>query len=98
MKRLTAAAATLGFALGAIAPTLADDKQLQNVKGSVSYQAPHTTPVSITPKATVGLADQSYAITGAASLGAVILPDSSQIMVGSSSKVQLAYFNQVGTA
>jgi FecR protein len=76
----------------------ASDKQLQNVKGSVSYQVPPKAPVPIGLNAIVGISNESYAITGAESLGAVILPDSSQVMVGSESKVQLAFFNETAIA
>ncbi|HLX25620.1 MAG TPA: FecR family protein, partial [Candidatus Cybelea sp.] len=93
-----AAAAVLAVGFGAMAPSLADDKQLQNVKGSVSYQAPNATAIPVGVKAIVGVADNTYAITGAESLGALIMPDSSQIMVGASSKVQVAYFNQTNVA
>lgn len=80
-------------------PSLAgDDKQLQNVKGSVSYQAPNKTAVPVGVSAKVGVADEYYTITGASSLGEVYLPDSSQIMIGSDSKVQLASFNQTDIA
>jgi hypothetical protein len=74
------------------------DKQLQNVKGNVSYQVLPKAPVQIGVNAIVGISDESYAITGAESLGEVILPDSSQVMVGSQSKVQLAFFNQAQIA
>jgi hypothetical protein len=93
-----AVACALVAAIGAATALPGDDKQLQNVKGSVSYQVPKQPPVAIGLNAVVGIADQSYAITGAQSLGAVILPDSSQVMVGSESKVQLAFFNQAQIA
>ncbi len=88
------AACALVAVIGTATALPADDKQLQNVKGSVSYQLPKQPAVPIGLNAVVGIADQSYAITGAQSLGEVILPDSSQVMVGSQSKVQLAFFNQ----
>jgi hypothetical protein len=99
MKRRVGLAAVayalLAFAGAAVS---ADDKQLQNVKGSVSYEVPPKAPVPIGVNAIVGISDESYAITGAASLGEVILPDSSQVLVGSQSKVQLAFFNQTQIA
>lgn len=85
------------FALSA-SSRAASDKQLENVKGSVSYEAPHGAPIEIAPKAGIDLVDQDYAITGDASLGQVTLPDSSQVLVGSQSKVQLAFFNQAAIA
>lgn len=93
------AACVYALVVACALPSLAgDDKQLQNVKGSVSYQAPNKTPVPVGINAIVGVNDKYTAITGAESLGAVILPDSSQVMVGSDSKVQLAFFNQTGIA
>ncbi len=93
------AAGVYALVVACALPSLAgDDKQLQNVKGSVSYQAPDKTPIPVGVNAIVGVNDRYTAITGAESLGAVILADSSQVMVGSDSKVQLAFFNQAGIA
>ncbi|MBV8117377.1 MAG: FecR domain-containing protein [Candidatus Eremiobacteraeota bacterium] len=75
-----------------------DDKQLQSQKGAVSYQAPSGKPVPLAVNATIGLADHDYAITGGASLAQVLLPDSSSVLVGSDTKVQLAFFNQAQIA
>lgn len=101
MERLGIVTAAGAFALAfvcALPSPAGEDKQLQNVKGSVSYQAPNKTPVPVGVNAIVGVNDQYTAITGDGSLGAVILPDSSQVMVGSDSKVQLAFFNQTNIA
>jgi FecR protein len=100
MKRRAGLAAAVYALLAVIGPPAAsaDDKQLQNVKGNVSYQVPPKAPVPIGVSAIVGISDESYAITGAESLGEVILPDSSQVLVGSQSKVQLAFFNQTQIA
>ncbi|HZZ00354.1 MAG TPA: FecR family protein [Candidatus Baltobacteraceae bacterium] len=100
-RRLGIVMAACAYALvvACALPSLAgDDKQLQNVKGSVSYQAPNKTPVPVGVNAIVGVNDQYTAITGNESLGAISLPDSSQVMVGSDSKVQLALFNQTNIA
>jgi hypothetical protein len=102
MKRhlgIVSAACAYTLVVACALPSFAgDDKQLQNVKGSVSYQAPNKLPVPVGVSAIVGVNDRYTAITGAESLGAVILPDSSQVMVGSDSRVQLAFFNQTGIA
>jgi hypothetical protein len=100
MNRCLALAAAACGLLAVIGPPAisASDKELQNVKGSVSYQVPPKAPVPIGVSAIVGISDESYAITGAESLGEVILPDSSQVLVGSQSKVQLAFFNQAQIA
>lgn len=96
MKTRTGLCAFAAFAL--LLWNVADasaDKQLQNLHGSVRYSAPHTTAQALAPNATIALKDEDYTITGASSLAAVGLPDSSRVLVGSSSKVQLAFFNQI---
>ena len=75
-----------------------DDKQLQSQKGAVSYQVPNGKPVPLAINASIGLADRDYAITGGESLAQVLLPDSSSVLVGSDTKVQLAFFNQAQIA
>jgi hypothetical protein len=95
---LNAAALLPVLALLLPAASLGDDKSVQNVKGTVSYQAPNAAVVPIALNATIPLADSDVAITGGASLAALNLPDSSQVLVGSDSKVQLAYFNGTPTA
>lgn len=80
-------------------PASADnDKQLQNVKGSVSFQKPNKAAKPLAAQATIVLADRDYTITGNQSLAALTLPDSSRVMIGSQTKVQLAFFNQAQTA
>jgi hypothetical protein len=93
-----AAVATVSMAFGAVATSLADDKQLQSQKGNVSYQVPSGKPVPLGVNATIGIADRDFAITGNESLAQVLLPDSSRVLVGSDTKVQLAFFNQAQIA
>ena len=81
--------------LAAIPTRAGDDKQLQNMKGTVSYQVPSAPAKPLAPNATIALSDKDYAITGDGSEAAVTLADSSRVLVGSTSKVQLAFFNQV---
>ena len=69
-------------------------KTLENQKGSVSYQIANGAPKTVAPSGTVALKDKDIAITGASSLAAVGLPDSSRVLVGSESKVQLGFFSQ----
>ncbi len=97
-RRFLAAALLAAAVAASSAPALADDKSLQNVKGSVAYQSPNKAAVPLGINATIPLADSDYAITGASSLAALNLPDSSQVLVGSESKVQLAFFNGQPTA
>ena len=86
--------AVLSCALGAAASASSDDKQLQNMHGNVKYQSANATK-PLAPNATIVLADKDYTITGASSLAAVALPDSSRVLVGSDTKIQLGFFNQV---
>lgn len=76
----------------------AADKQLENVKGSVSYQLPSGKPHEVAPSASVALADSDIAATGDESQAAVTLADSSRVTMGSDTRVQLAFFNQAQTA
>jgi hypothetical protein len=70
------------------------DKTLANQKGSVSFQLASGAPKPVAPNGVVALKDKDYAITGASSLAAVGLPDSSRVLVGSESKIQLGFFSQ----
>ncbi|MHB8147096.1 MAG: FecR family protein [Vulcanimicrobiaceae bacterium] len=79
-------------------PALASDSTVENSKGVVSYQVPQTSPKPIAPNASIALADRDFAITGDSSLATITLPDSTNILVGSLSKVQMAFFNQAQIA
>lgn len=74
------------------------NKQLQSVKGSVSYEHGRASAKPLAHSATIVLADNDFAITGDASIGAVVLPESSRVTLGSDTRVQLAFFNQVQIA
>jgi len=65
------------------------------MKGSVSWSRASGAATALAPEATTVLDDKDYAITGAASLAGIGLPDSSRVLVGAESKVQLGFFNQV---
>ena len=80
-------------------PLSADSpNQLENMKGSVSYQRSTAAAKSVALKATVSLLANDYAITGADSLAQLTMPDSSQISVGSDTKVQMTFFAQTNIA
>jgi hypothetical protein len=98
-RGLIAAAAFYAF-LCLITPAVmaGTDKVLQNQRGDVEYQRGKAAPTPIGASASVSIEDGDYAITGGGSLGALILPDSSQILLGSNTKVQLAFFNQAQVA
>ncbi|HET9097429.1 MAG TPA: FecR family protein [Candidatus Baltobacteraceae bacterium] len=101
MRRILASflCATLVMLIVPAAPSLAAaDKQLQNVKGDVSYQVSSGAQRPLAPRASVELEDNASAITGANSLGGIVLPDSSRVMIGSSTKVQIGYFTQAAVA
>ena len=72
-------------------------KLLENRHGSVAFQRAGARAVPLAERASVNLRDSDEAITGTRSLGAVTLPDSTQILIGSSTHVQLAFFNQAET-
>lgn len=88
---------TYAAALSMFPAWAADEKSLQNMHGDVSYQVANGSSTVLAPNATTVLDERDYAITGAASLAAISLPDSSRVLVGSQSKVQLAAFNQAAS-
>lgn len=85
------------LAVPAVVSADSANKELQNLKGQVSYQHGVSTRPLAT-NASIVLADKDYAITGAESRGSVGLPDSSVVTVGSDTKIQLAFFNQTDIA
>ena len=74
------------------------NKQLQSVKGNVSYERGHAKAKPLANAATIVLTDSDFAITGDASIGAVVLPESSRVTLGADTRVQLAFFNQTQIA
>jgi hypothetical protein len=91
------AALTFGAVLCAFPARAANDKELHNMHGTVSYlRGGATTPLA--PKASTVLDDDDYAITGADSLADIGLPDSSRVLVGAQSKVQLKVFDLTNIA
>ncbi len=100
MKRSLAAVFLAATAIVAALPLAAApaNKSLQNLKGAVSYQVPGAGPRAIAQKATITLADNDTAITGANSVAALDLPDTSRVLIGQNARVQLAFFNQTKIA
>ncbi|HTX58608.1 MAG TPA: FecR domain-containing protein [Verrucomicrobiae bacterium] len=95
MKAISSIVLILAICSAMVIPApAAGDKLLQNVKGTVSYQGGSGAATPVAPNATVALADNDYAITGDASQAAIQLPDSSKVLVGQNTKVQLAFFDQ----
>ncbi|MGA7747488.1 MAG: FecR family protein [Candidatus Aquilonibacter sp.] len=84
------------FALRADA---AADRVLQNLHGVVSWVTGTGPPaISLAPTASTALADDDVARTGAASMAAIDLPDSSQILMASNSVLKLDTFSQTDVA
>lgn len=82
------------FVLAAAPASAGNDETLANMKGQVAYQQGKAAQKPVAPNAKIGLSENDYAITGADSLAAVGLPDSSRVLVGAESKIQLVYFKQ----
>ena len=97
MRTVVVTALACIVALIPLAGNADNDKVLANVKGSVAYERDGT-PHTIVPKVKQLIADNDYAVTQAASLGTVTLPDSSIVTLGSSTRVQMAFFNQTDIA
>ncbi|HUY11165.1 MAG TPA: FecR family protein [Candidatus Dormibacteraeota bacterium] len=91
----------LALALLAVTPLVASaqgGKLLANRHGDVAFQrAGIGARNPLAQSAQVNLGDSDVAITGKQSLAAVTLPDSTQVLVGSETRVQLAFFNQAAT-
>ncbi len=69
--------------------------QLQNLRGSVSYQRGAGKPQALPQRTAIALSDNDYALTGAGnSLAGITLPDSSRIEMAADTRVQLSYFRQ----
>jgi hypothetical protein len=73
-------------------------KSLENMKGNVFYQKPNAAQQAIALNASIDLPDEDYTITGAESLAQLTMPDSSQVLMGANTKVQLASFVQTDIA
>jgi ferric-dicitrate binding protein FerR (iron transport regulator) len=92
MKSLAAAAvlaALLCAPLGAQSP----DTQLTNSKGTVAYERTGKPPAALAMDASIVLALQDFASTGTDSLGTLTFVDSSKVLLGQNSRVQLLQFS-----
>ncbi len=84
------------FALRAEA---AADRVLQNLHGNVSWVTGDGGPAhALAPSAAAALVDDDVARTGPASMASIVLPDSSQILMGSASVLKLDTFSQTDVA
>lgn len=73
-------------------------KVLENRHGDVSYQLGRGSAIPVALSASVSIGDGTVAVTGSGSEGAVVLPDSSQVLLGANTRIQLAFFNQADIA
>jgi hypothetical protein len=93
MKALSASLLTIVLAALPLMGSTANDKVLQNIKGTVTYGPSATPTTSLAPKSSIALNDNDYTATGADSQAAITLPDSSRVLIGQNSNVQLAAFD-----
>ena len=77
----------------------ADDKVLTNIRGDVSY-VPYVTGQAhaLAVAASIPLSDDDVAKTGNASMGAIVLADSSRVILASDTTVKLDLFDAVGSS
>jgi Na+/proline symporter len=73
------------------------DKELTNVKGAVAYERGDK-HARVFPSASVAMSSSDWAETGADSLARITLPDSSRVLMGSDTRVQLVRFDQSDVA
>jgi hypothetical protein len=91
-------AAAIASASGAAECLAAEtsDKVLTNVHGDVRYLAYGSgRPLALATAASIALSDDDVAQTGSASMGAIVLPDSSRVTLASDTTVKLDVFNGV---
>ena len=100
MRSIAALLVSLSLVALTIAPTDAatGDKVLSNTRGDVSYSVARTgsPKTTVAANASIALPDNDWALTGSNSQGALGLPDSSRILLGQNTSVQLQKFDQAG--
>jgi hypothetical protein len=101
MKALASVVLVLAVCLATVVPSsAAADKTLSNVRGTVSLdQGPGSASQPVAVNASVAIADNDYAVTGGVvngvpSQGAIALPDSTRILIGQTTRVQVKQFDQ----
>jgi hypothetical protein len=98
VRRIAAGCALAALALPLSAPLqAASDKQLARVAGTVQYQAGDDAAYHAV-FGRIDLADDATAVTLVQSRAQLILPDSSAIDIGATTRVRLGAFNAVDTA
>src|SRR5262249_16461754 len=82
--------------LASVSSAAAGDKQLSNVHGEVTYVSyGDGSSHPLAPSASVALQDDDVAKTGARSMGTILLPDSSRIILPSETPGKLDVFDGV---
>jgi len=82
-----------------VAGASAGDKMLANMHGEVTYVSyGDGSSHLLAPAASVTLQDDDVAKTGSHSMGAIVLPDSSRVILASDTTVKLDTFNAVDSA
>ncbi|MBV8116739.1 MAG: FecR domain-containing protein [Candidatus Eremiobacteraeota bacterium] len=89
-------AAGLAFASATASFADANDKVLVNLRGDVTYVVYSSgQPRSLSPAASIDLEDDDVARTGNASMGAIVLANSSRVILASDTTVKLDVFDDV---
>lgn len=76
-----------------VAISASDDKVLQNLKGVVRYETGGAAARDLAPKGSVAVADRDIVTTGSVSLGSLTMPDSSVVMLGQQTRVEVSGFH-----
>ncbi|MHB8141341.1 MAG: FecR domain-containing protein, partial [Vulcanimicrobiaceae bacterium] len=80
------------MASGGIPGAASGVKTLGNLRGDVAYQFASEKPLPLPVRTVIVLHNDAFAITGTKSLGVLTMPDSSRVLLGANTRVQLAYF------
>jgi ferric-dicitrate binding protein FerR (iron transport regulator) len=92
-------AAAILLSLAPIRASSAGDKILTNVRGDVSYVAYGTGSThALAVAASIGLSDDDVAKTGTASMGTIVLADSSRVILASNTTVKVDVFDAVASS
>ena len=99
VQALLGIGAALVLGATAIVASGADEKVLINVRGDVSYVTfPDGQSHPLAPGARMPLEDDDTARTGPQTQGAIVLPDSSRVIMASNTAVKLDAFNTVDSS
>jgi hypothetical protein len=95
MKALSSLLLLLAICVATVIPSsAAADKQLTNVRGDVTYQLGTAAAQPVAPSVSVAIANSAFAKTGPNSQAKITLPDSSQVLIGQDTQIQMAAFDQ----